>query len=218
MTAPSFAAQACPGAATGGCWAVRLIRPMQSVLSAGDGLIDRLLCVAGAVLCSQLPEFIQQYVQRLGGHLDEARRQLGQLREIAAKSGMSFDQFMARSRDDPDATVGRLGQLMHDTMVRVDDLSQADAALRDASIFTRPLIFLRHVDFSIAQATWRVFKPAVPTTVEGIVYAAFGMLLILALYHGAVRYPVRRAWRRRTERRALAGNDPGAGSTPQSKQ
>ena len=195
---------------------MRLTHPMQSVFSAGDGLIDRLLCVVGAVLCSQLPEFIQQYVQRLGGHLDEARRQLGQFQEIAAKSGLTFEQLMAKSRDASEATVARLGQLMHDSAGRVDALAAAEAAIREASVFSRPFVFLHHIDFSIAQATWGVFKPAVPTTVEGIVYAVFGMLLALALYHGAVRYPMRCAWRRRMERRAEAGRDPKPASNPQS--
>ncbi len=195
---------------------MRLTRPLQSIFSAGDGLIDRLLCVVGAVLCSQLPEFIQQYVQRLGGHLDEARRQLGQFQKIAAKSGLTFDQLMAKSRDASEATVARLGQLMHESVVRVDALAAADAAIRDASIFSRPFVFLHHVDFSIARATGSVFKPAVPTTVEGMLYAGFGMLLILALYHGAVRYPVRRAWRRRKARQAMAGQEPKSASSPQS--
>jgi hypothetical protein len=105
---------------------------------------------------------------------------------------------------------------MHESVVRVDALATADAAIRDASIFSRPFVFLRHVDFSIARATGSVFKPAVPTTVEGMLYAGFGMLLILALYHGAVRYPVRRAWRRRKERQAMAGRNPKSASNPQS--
>ena len=33
-----------------------------------------LAAILGAALFSQLPEFFQQYLQRLGGHLDEARR------------------------------------------------------------------------------------------------------------------------------------------------
>ncbi len=175
------------------------------MLSAGDGLIDRLLCVVGAVLFSQLPEFIQQYVQRLGGHLDEARRQLDQFREVAAKSGLTLDELAARSQANAEATVARLGQLIHDTAARVDALAAADAAIRDASILTRPFVFFRHADLSIARATWTIFRPAVPTTVEGMLYAAMGVLMILAFYHGAVRYPVRRVWRRRRERRAAAG-------------
>jgi hypothetical protein len=184
---------------------VPLTRSFQSILSVGDGLVDRLLCVVGAVLCSQLPEFIQQYLQRLGGHIDEARRQLDQFREVAAKSGLTLDQLAAKSQANTESSVARLGQLVHDTADRVDALAAADAAIRNASIFTRPFVFLRHVDVSIAQATWTIFRPAVPTTGEGILYAAIGVLLILAFYHGAVRYPVRRAWRRRAERRRAGG-------------
>jgi hypothetical protein len=181
---------------------VRWTRPLQSVLSAGDGLIDRLVCVVGAVLFSQLPEFIQQYLQRLGGHLDEARRQLEQFQAIAAKAGLTFHQLVANSLASTEPTVARLGGVMRDTADRVDALAAADAAIRHASIFTRPLVFLRHIDLSVAHATWTIFRPAVPTTVEGMVYAACGVLLALAFYHGGVKYPVRRLWRRRVERRA----------------
>ena len=93
---------------------------------------------------------------------------------------------------------------MRETVARVDALAAADAAIRQASMFTRPFVFLRHLDFSIARATWSIFKPAVPTTLEGLIYAAVGVLLALAVYHGGVKAPVRRAWRRRAARRALA--------------
>jgi hypothetical protein len=105
---------------------------------------------------------------------------------------------------------------MHDTAARVDALSSADAAIRGASIFSRPFVFLRHVDFSIVQGTWSVFRPAVPTTVEGMVYAVGGMLSIMALYHGAVRYPLRCAWRRRTARREMSRRNPSTTPNPQS--
>lgn len=174
-------------------------------MSAGDGLIDRVLCVVGAALSSQLPEFIQQYLQRLGGSLDEARRQLAQFQEIASKSGLTLSQLIAKSRDAGEATVVRFGQLIQDTEARVNTLAAAESAIRDASIFSRPFVFVRHADFEIARATLGIFKPAMPTTVEGLMYAVLGMLVIMAVYHGAVKYPVRRALRRRAARRAEAG-------------
>lgn len=195
---------------------VHWTRPLQSIGSAGDGLIDRMLCVAGAVLFSQIPEFIQQYVQRLGGHLDEARRQLGHFSEIASQAGLTLAGLVTRSEGSSEPTVVQLGHLVRETESRVDALSAAEAGIRNASLFGRPLVFLRHLDLSIARATWAVFKPAVPTTAEGLTYAAAGVLLMLALYHGGVKYPVRRAWRRRSERRALAGPPPAAAPGPRS--
>jgi hypothetical protein len=193
---------------------VRWTQPLQSISSAGAGLIDRVLCVVGAVLFSQIPEFLQQYLQRLGGHLDEARRQLGHFQEIASKAGLTLDELIAKSQGSPEPTVVQLGRLMHETAARVEALAVAEAGIRNASLFSRPLIFLRHLDLPIARATWTIFKPAVPTTAEGLVYAGIGVLLMLALYHGGVKYPVKRAWRRRGERRAMARRIPSATNLP----
>ena len=94
--------------------------------------------------------------------------------------------------------------VIQETMARVDALAAADTAIRQASLFSRPFVFLRHLDFPIAHATWTIFKPAVPTTVEGFCYAACGVLLALAFYHWGVKLTIRRALRRRAERRAGA--------------
>ena len=196
--------EACPAEKLSNPPPVRWNQPVRSLLAAGEGLLDRLLCVVGAVLFSQLPEFIQQYLQRLGGHLDEARRQLEQFRAVAARSDLTLDQLIARSLGSGEPTVTRLGRVIQETTARVDALAAADAAIRQASILSRPFVFLRHLDFSIVYATWTIFKPAVPTTVEGLFYSACGVLLALAFYHWGVKLTIRRALRRRAERRAGA--------------
>jgi hypothetical protein len=185
-----------------------LIRPVWSVL---DGLLDRVLCVLGAVAFSQVPEFIQQYLQRLGGHLDEARRQLAQFQESAARSGLTLGQLIEKTSANAEPAVARLGGVMQGTAVRVDELTAADAAIRHASVWTRPLVFLRHLDFGIARATWGIFRPAVPTTPEGLLYAGLGALGLLAVYRFGVIWPVRRARRARAAQksRAAAGAEPG---------
>ena len=164
------------------------------------GIVDRLLCVAGAVLFSQRPEFIQQYLQRLEGHLDEARLQLDRLKETASQSGATVGELAANAAASPDPLMQRLGILVRETAGRVDQLAADDDALRHASLLARPFVFLVHVEPSVARATWSIFRPAVPTTIEGLVYACVGMLAMLALYHGGVRYPVRRAWHARAAR------------------
>jgi len=136
--------------------------PLRRLLAAGEGLLDRLLCLVGAVVFAQAPEFFQQYLQRLGGRLDEARRQLEVFRDVGA---------------------------------RVDSLATAEAAIRNASLFTRPFAFARHFDPAIARATLSVFRPALPTTLEGAAYALCGMLVLLAAYHWGVKSLVRRCRR-----------------------
>lgn len=182
---------------------MKVTRPLRTAARAGGGLFDRILCVAGAVAFSQMPEFMQQYLQRLGGHLAEARRHLLEFDNVAAQSGVSLDQLIAQTKAGNDAVTARLGDVMAATGARVHELAAAESALRDAAPWERPFVFLRQVDGEIAQATWAVFKPAVPTTFEGLLYAAAGMLVFLVIYHGALRYPIERAWARRQARRGV---------------
>lgn len=177
---------------------------VRAAVGAGGGLLDRVFCVVGALLFSQLPEFIQQYLQRLGGHLDEARRVLGQFRHTAAQSGLTLDQFIHQTQANPDPAVAKLATAMTDVVARVDALASAQTAIQNASLWERPLIFLSHIDFSIARATWGIYHPAVPTTFEGVIYALLGVFIALGVYHLGVRYPVNRAIRRRRERRLAA--------------
>ncbi len=164
--------------------------PLRPILRAVETVCDRVLCVVGAVAFAQLPEFIQQYRQRLGGHLDEARRQLAEFVAIATRSKLSLPQFIERTSTNPDSTVAQLGGAMRNTVLRVDELVAAEAALSHASLWAKPFIFLRHIEAEVARATWEIYRPAIPTTGEGLVYAIAGMLTLLGLYHGLIRYPI----------------------------
>jgi hypothetical protein len=160
--------------------------------------------VLGAVTFSQVPEFMQQYLQRLGGHLDEARRQLDQLQAAAARSGLTLEQLTAHTSAADDPAVARLGGVLKDAAARVDTLAAAEASIRHASILARPFVFVERLDPGIARATWSIFKPALPTTIEGLAYALAGVLVFLSAYHFGIRRPVARAWRARAARRGSA--------------
>jgi len=178
------------------------MKPARAFLGAVEGLLDRALCVIGAVIFSQVPEFMQQYLQRLGGRLDEARLQLLQFQHAATQSGLTLERLISQTTANVDPAVARLGGVMTAAIARVDTLEGAQSAIENASLWTRPFVFLQHIDPAIAQATWTIFKPAVPTTVEGFVYALLGMLGLLAIYHFGFKYPLARMARARSQRSA----------------
>jgi hypothetical protein len=130
---------------------------------------------------------MQQYLQRLGGHLAEARRQLAQFEEIARQAGKNVHDLAVQYSASTEPTVVSLGRLVNDTDLRVSALASTEMALREASVWVRPFVFLRHIDWEIARGTSSVYKPAVPTTVEGLLYGLIGVALILALYYGFIR-------------------------------
>jgi len=96
--------------------------------------------------------------------------------------------------------MGKLGGVVRQAIARVDELAAADTALRQASAWTRPFVFLEHMDGSIARATLSIYRPAVPTTAEGLAYAGFGIVFVLALYHLAIRGPIARHLGKRAAR------------------
>lgn len=157
-----------------------------------EGFLDRIVCVLGAAALAQAPEFFQQYLQRLGGHLEEARRQLAQFEAAAQAAGKPLAKFIADTAANGDAGLAKLGGTMRETAERVEALAGAQQALLDASVWSRPWVFFDRCDFSIARATAAVFKPAVPTTLEGAMYAAVGVAVAFALWHVAIRLPLKR--------------------------
>jgi hypothetical protein len=186
------------------------MNPGRTLLRTVDGLLDRALCVIGAVIFSQVPEFMQQYLQRLGGHLDEARRQLQQFQQAAAQSGLTLDRLIGQTSANADPAVAKLGGVMTAAVARVDALQTAQSAIQHASLWDRPFVFMRYVDPSIAHATWTIFKPAVPTTLEGFVYALAGMLVLIGTYHLGVKYPIKRIAKARRQRSEARGQKPAA--------
>lgn len=165
-------------------------------------LIDRILCVLGAGLFSQAPEFMQQYLQRLGGHLDEARRQLGIFKDTASQAGVTLDQLVQRTGANPDPGIARLGGVMTESVARTISLQSAHDALTQASLWERPFVFLRHLDFEIARATGAIYQPAVPTTLEGLAYALAGMFVFLLVYHLIIKRGLAVVFRRQPPRAA----------------
>ncbi len=170
--------------------------PLRPLGRVGESLLDRVLCVLGAAGLSQAPEFFQQYLQRLGGHLDEAKLILAGFAEVARRSGMTLQGYVDMLRAQPAMAVAETGARIAEIQARVEELATSEAALREANLWERPFVFLRHVDWDIAGRTWEVFKPAVPVTLEGAVYAGAGMVLALLLYQGCVAAPCRALGRR----------------------
>jgi uncharacterized protein (DUF1778 family) len=170
-----------------------------------DRILDRIFSVIGAVAFSQVPEFIQQYIQRLGGHVDEAQYQVELIRKAAASSGHTLSTFIELFIPHTDPSVVQQGQLIQRTIERARELAEALQAIKDASILTRPFVFLAEIKYPIAKATLEDFQPAVPLTLESLIYAFIGLFLVLAFYQFLLKLPIRLIERKRAPLVAVTG-------------
>lgn len=145
-------------------------------------MLDRVFAVAGALLFSQVPTFMQQYGQQLTGHVQELKLQLDLMTQTALKSGKTLDQYIHKFLQFSDHDVSNQGQLMQDMVIRYQTLSEASLALNHASAFSKPFVFLNHFYPEIASSTLSFFTPSLSFTLEGGAYVLIGILFGYSIF------------------------------------
>ena len=147
-------------------------------------LADGIFAIAGSAGMSQFPEFYQQYAQRLGGRLDQALIQEGRIVEAAARHQMTPDEYADYLATNPDPVVQTEGGVVQANLADVEKLEAAYVALTTSDALDRPFVFAQIFDPDIATATLNQFVPAVPISLEALIYAGLGMVIGLILLAG----------------------------------
>lgn len=155
----------------------------QHPLKALSALIDRAFAVIGAALFSQAPAFVTHYQQRLGGHVDEAARNVRTWQEIAdAIAQGSLDTLVRMGQASHEAFSLEAARKCAEDIARHDALLHAIEAVQNAPAWLRSAVFLHHADMDVARATARNFTPNLPMDFEGLIYALVGLIFGFALF------------------------------------
>ena len=145
--------------------------------------------LTGAAGLSQFPEYSQQYMQRLGGAVDELHRSVDRLESDAARVGLTPEGYLAALGAEGDLAATQAGNLRRD-LARYRQLSADLRALEGAGPFMRAKLATHLGDRQIAARAFEAYKPAMPITFEGAVFAGTGFLagwLVLALVVSLLR-------------------------------
>ncbi len=150
--------------------------------------------IAGAVALSQFPEFSQQYIQRLSGATDELRAVAIAFDTAAKVGGLSRDEALDELRGT--GFGDRFSDDMRDRIYRYERLNADYQALAGAQPLQRLARAWRIRDPELVRRTWDDFRPAVPVTSEGLIFAGIGyaggwalVSLVLALLLGRRHRP-----------------------------
>jgi Protein of unknown function (DUF2937) len=146
--------------------------------------------VLGAIVGAQLPEVMQQYQQRLGGAADEVAAIVDRFDQDAATNNMSRESALAQLRASGDDLVRRRGIDMELNIDRLSMLRQQRKDMR-GDYLERAVYFLGHADPVLLNETLKVYKPAIPTTVEGLFSALAGLVAGWWFLH-LIAWPFRR--------------------------
>jgi len=161
----------------------------------------RTLAVLGglglAVAFSQFPEYAQQYEQRLGGAVDELRSIVADFDQSAQKFGLSRQDALQHYLSSHDSFLVDRGVSMQRTLARYAALSQDLAQLQNAGPIQRVEHLGDYFDSDVGARALEAYKPAVPVTAEGFMWAIAGFIvgyLVVSILVGFITLPFR--WRR----------------------
>lgn len=133
--------------------------------------------LTGAVLLSQFPAFHQQYLQRLGGHVDELRLSVSALDERAANADLDRYAYVRRLIDNSDPVVVAEGNALMDMVARYIELSASLKRLSTLPSYFQAGAVVVEVDKEIGMATLQDFQPAVSLNLNGIGHALVGFFI-----------------------------------------
>ena len=155
-------------------------------------LILVLLVLAGALGGSQVPRFVQEYEQRLGGAQQEDAREMAQFEALAGTQGLHLDAYLGRLSGSPDPAIRATGVTVAGLRLRLAELDRQVRLLRTAGWLGRPFVVLINGDRDLLHGTWRTFRFGL--TVDPA-FAAIGILMAY-LAHRATGALTRSAWRK----------------------
>jgi len=152
-------------------------------LRAVDGIAGKVAATAGALSFWQFPQYLAQYVQRLGGHVDEAQRHLDKYKDAAQQLGLSLEQYIAHlGVPANNEAAHKTADIVQWSVERLDYLRASLESLVNGNAFTRLPNFMYNADWDIAQEAFAYFTPGISFNAEGLIYAGVGLLAGAGMY------------------------------------
>jgi hypothetical protein len=140
---------------------------------------------------TQLPEYVEQYRQRLGGAIDELTKVVTDFDGNSQQHGLSEQQGIERLRANPDHFVQQTGTAMQENIARLQRLVETQKLMQGEGSVGRLTTFVTHYDPMIASRAYQSFEPAVPVSLEALALGAIGFVFGGSLAHLG-SWPLRR--------------------------
>lgn len=147
-----------------------------------ESVTDRAVAAAGALIFMQIPSFMVQYLQRLGGHVDELRRLIGRYKAAAADNGRTLDEYIQLHIQSGVKEFASTGKLMTENLDRFNFLSNAHQQMSGATGIKKFFLFIKNSDMEIIRGTYKDFVPGISFSTDSIIYALGGIAFFMSLY------------------------------------
>ncbi|MFK8026639.1 MAG: DUF2937 family protein [Gammaproteobacteria bacterium] len=154
------------------------------------GLLDRVLFAVGVLLFMQVPHFIDQYTQSLGGYYQAQVTHLAQYQEIANKQHQGdLDALIREFMSSDKASVRETGINISESRAQAKSVQDDLYVLDHQPLAVKLMHLATGTRYSIAQQTLTHYKPGVPFSIESVVCALLGGVLMSVLFNSFLFTP-----------------------------
>lgn len=140
-----------------------------------DAFCSRVSAALGALILVQFPNFVVNYLQRLGGHIDELKRMLDQYNQAAAMTGKTFEQYVILHKTSNVPEIAQTGRIIESSAERYLALKSALDEISQSPSLLKFFAFLKNADYEIFKSTLVNYTPGFSFNTECIFYALAGL-------------------------------------------
>lgn len=153
-------------------------------------LLDKIFFTLGVIVFLQLPHFINQYTQRIGGFSESQVQQLSNYQSIADDNyNGQIALLIAGFENSTDEAVRQTGINIKATQADVESLKKEILILENEGLFKKIIFLIPNLRLNIAQGTLKSFQPGIPLSFWAIAYGLFGGILFSLMFNGATKVP-----------------------------
>lgn len=147
-----------------------------------ESILDRAVSATGALVFIQIPSFLVQYQQRLGGHVDELALLIKKYRSAAIDNGRTVEEYIGLHLQSDVKEFVSTGKIMSENMERFTDLSAALKSISESKGIIKFFSFIKNFDFDIFKAALKNFVPGISFSIDTIFYGALGIIFFMTTY------------------------------------
>lgn len=154
------------------------------------GLLDRVCFALGVLLFMQVPHFIDQYTQRLGGFYQAQLEHLHQYQDIANSQHQGdLNKLIQEFESSHRNSVREAGANIRNLHIASQSLKTEVDVLEGNNFVYKVLHLLTGAHYNIAGETLRIYKPGIPLSIEGILCGLIGGVLLSLLFNAVLMIP-----------------------------
>ncbi len=153
-------------------------------------LLDKIFFAVGVIIFLQIPHFINQYAQRMGGFIDSQKEQIAEYQAIANRHfDGNLNAYINRLKTNSDpAIIASADQIEH-SLSNSQKMSAELLVYQQEPLWYQMPYFFGHMRVNLAKGTFYQFQPGLPINLWAWGYGLIGGLLFSLLFSSITKTP-----------------------------